>query len=169
MASAFALRLRARWLSSGPADSQPVASHTRNHMMLLCVCKCMLLCECMCTSLARLACVKRACRACCARVCSCARRRAASVGEACEAKPGARHASWRRLEFSTFAKFVPEACLKAVKTEIDATIRRGAQISARRLLLRSPAAALRHLSSKGRRNGHIESRTKTTLRNTEEQ
>ena len=86
-----------------------------------------------------------------------------------EAKPGARHASWRRLEFSTFAKFVPEACLKAVKTEIDATIRRGAQISARRLLLRSPAAALRHLSSKGRRNGHIESRTKTTLRNTEEQ
>ena len=48
MASAFALRLRARWLSSGPADSQPVASDTRNHMMLLCVCKCMLLCECMC-------------------------------------------------------------------------------------------------------------------------
>ena len=62
--------------------------------------------------------------------------------------------------------FVPEACLK---TEIDATIRRGAQTCARRLLLRSPAAALRHLSSKGRRNGHIESRTKTTLRNTEEQ
>ena len=91
------------------------------------------------------------------------------MGEACEAKPGARHASWRRLEFSTFAKFVPEACLKAVKTEIDATIRRGAQTCARRLLLRSPAAALRHLSSKGRRNGHIESRTKTTLRNTEEQ
>ena len=101
MASAFALRLRARWLSSGPADSQPVASHTRNHMMLLCVCKCMLLCECMCTSLARLACVQRACRACCARVCSCARRRAASVGEACEAKPGARHAS------SPFHPFYP--------------------------------------------------------------
>ena len=63
MASAFALRLRARWLSSGPADSQPVASDTRNHMMLLCVCKCTLLCECMCTSLARLVCsvcVKRA-------------------------------------------------------------------------------------------------------------
>ena len=52
MASAFALRLRARWLSSGPADSQPVASDTRNHMMLLCVCKCMLLCECMCVLLA---------------------------------------------------------------------------------------------------------------------
>ena len=47
MASAFALRLRARWLSSGPADSQPVASHTRNHMMLL-TCERMLLCECMC-------------------------------------------------------------------------------------------------------------------------
>ena len=62
MASAFALRLRARWLSSGPADSQPVASHTRNHMMLL-TCERMLLCECMCTSLARLVCsvcVKRA-------------------------------------------------------------------------------------------------------------
>ena len=88
MASAFAMQLCARWLSSGPADSQPVASDTRNHMMLLCVCKCMLLCECMCTSLARLACVQRACRACCARVCSCARRRAASVGEACEAKAG---------------------------------------------------------------------------------
>ena len=168
MASAFALRLRARWLSSGPADSQPVASHTRNHMMLL-TCERTCCCVSACASLARLACVQRACRACCARVCSCAKRRAASVGEACEAKPGARHAYWRRLEFSTFAKFVPEACLKAVKTEIDATIRRGAQISARRLLLRSPAAALRHLSSKGRRNGHIESRTKTTLRNTEEQ
>ena len=88
MASAFALQLRARWLSSGPADCQPVASDTRNHMMLLCVCKCMLLCECMCTSLARLACVQRACRACCARVCSCARRRAVSAGEACEAKAG---------------------------------------------------------------------------------
>ena len=46
MASAFALRLRARWLSSGPADSQPVASDTRNHMMLLCVCKCMLMSAC---------------------------------------------------------------------------------------------------------------------------
>ena len=68
LASAFALQLCARWLSSGPADSQPVASDTRNHMMLLCVCKCMLLCECMCTSLARLACVQLACRACCARV-----------------------------------------------------------------------------------------------------
>ena len=51
MASAFALQLCARWLSSGPADSQPVASDTRNHILLLCVCKCMLLCECMCTSL----------------------------------------------------------------------------------------------------------------------
>ena len=114
MASAFALRLRARWLSSGPADSQPVASDTRNHVMLLCVCKCMLLCECMCTSLARLACVQRACRACCARVCSCARRRAASVGEACEAKPGARHASspfhpfYPRVKWLTsYSTFVP--------------------------------------------------------------
>ena len=51
MASAFALRLRARWLSSGPADSQPVASDTRNHMMLL-TCERMLLCECMCVLLA---------------------------------------------------------------------------------------------------------------------
>ena len=76
MASAFALQLCARWLSSGPADSQPVACDTRNHMMLLCVCKCMLLCECMCASLARHACVQRACRACCACVCSRARRRA---------------------------------------------------------------------------------------------
>ena len=100
MASAFALRLRARWLSSGPADSQPVASDTRNHMMLL-TCERMLLCECMCASLARLACVQRACRACCARVCSCARRRAASAGEAVEAKPGARHAS------SPFHPFYP--------------------------------------------------------------
>ena len=35
------------------------------------------------------------------RVCLCARRKAASVGEACEAKPGARHASWRRSRLST--------------------------------------------------------------------
>ena len=63
MASAFALQLRARWLSSGPADSQPVASDTRNHRMLL-TCERMLLCECMCASLSRLACVQRACRAC---------------------------------------------------------------------------------------------------------
>ena len=81
LASAFALQLCARWLSSGPADSQPVASDTRNHMMLL-TCERMLLCECMCASLSRLACVQRACRACCARVCSCARRRAASAGVA---------------------------------------------------------------------------------------
>ena len=87
MASAFALQLCARWLSSGPADSQPVASDTRNHRMLL-TCERMLLCECMCASLARLACGQRVRRACCARVCSCARRRAASVGEACEAKAG---------------------------------------------------------------------------------
>ena len=99
-ASVFALRLRARWLSSGLADSQPVASDTRNHMMLL-TCERMLLCECMCTLLARLACVQRAYRVCCARVCSCARRRAASVGEACEAKPGARHAELRFVQLFT--------------------------------------------------------------------
>ena len=51
MASAFALRLRARWLSSGPADSQPVARDTRNHMMLLtCVSACC--CVSACASLA---------------------------------------------------------------------------------------------------------------------
>ena len=85
MASAFALRLRARWLSSGPADSQPVASDTRNHMMLLTCCI-----ECCnvraCASLARLARVQRACRACSARAWSCAGRIAASAGMAAVAR-----------------------------------------------------------------------------------
>ena len=41
LANAFALQLCAQWLSSGPAGSQPVASDTRNHRMLLtCVSAC---------------------------------------------------------------------------------------------------------------------------------
>ena len=137
MASAFALRLRARWLSSGPADSQPVASDTRNHMMLLCVCKCMLLCECMCTSLARLACVQRACRACCARVCSCARRRAASVGEACEAKPGARHASSPFHPFYPRVKWLTSYFCPEGKKTATADLRSACVVSLARLAAQS--------------------------------
>ena len=82
MASVFAAHVRARCASGGPADGRPVASDSSTAAKLFDVSACCHVRAC--ARLARRARVVRACRACSARVCSCARRRAASVGEACE-------------------------------------------------------------------------------------